>query len=149
MKTTWWLALSMLLASSCASTPVKGGNMSGLKERQMAKCPSAVPTAKTTVEDTADGVEVSIVGSAEGSEATIRDLSGEQAAVEVDLDKPSHTGEGTGGGVVGHCPILHLGTVVTVVNIPGGAKIIIKPKVAEKLADVRKTVHDRVDALPK
>jgi hypothetical protein len=106
-----------------------------------------VATAKTTVADTDDGVEVSIVGTGEGAEAKIRDLAGEQAEVEVDLDKPTHTGEGTGGGVVGHCPIVHLGTNITLLNVPGGVKVVMKPKVADKLADLKKTVHDRVDAL--
>jgi hypothetical protein len=148
MRTSWTLLLTPLaLLVACASAPQKGGNMAGLKERQMAKCPSAVATAKTSVADTDDGVEVSIVGTAEGAEAKIRDLAGEQAEVEVDLDKPTHTGEGTGGGVVGHCPIVHLGTNITLLNIPGGVKVVMKPKVADKLADLKKTVHDRVDAL--
>ena len=87
MRTSWTLLLTPLaLLVACASAPQKGGNMAGLKERQMAKCPSAVATAKTTVADTDDGVEVSFGGTGEGAEAKIRDLAGEQAEVEVDLD---------------------------------------------------------------
>ena len=40
-----------------------------------------------------------------------------------------------------------VGTNITLLNIPGGVKVVMKPKVADKLADLKKTVHDRVDAL--
>jgi hypothetical protein len=106
----------------------KGAEGSGVL--RMAHCPSAVAGAKTVVKDSKEGVIVTVTGPAD-KVAEIRSRAKHTADVAKKTDKPKaeHTGEGTGGGGIGRCPIVVEGdTTVDVKDVEGGVEVDVKAK---------------------
>jgi hypothetical protein len=111
--------------------------LGGQLPRQMRNCPSAVPSAKTSVESTRFGVELTITS----DDAGARDKIVELAKLQSDQKDPvwflpKHTGMHSGPGTMGRCPIIHADTDVTYKEIPNGVRI-----------DVTVSSHSRVIAL--
>jgi hypothetical protein len=99
----------------------------------MAHCPSAIEGAKTVVKDAKDGVVVTVTGPAD-KVAEIRARAkhtadvAKKSAAEAG-PKVEHSGGGTGGGALGHCPIVVEGdTSVDAKDVGGGAEITVKTK---------------------
>jgi hypothetical protein len=102
----------------------------GAGAKRMAHCASAVEGAKTTVKDTKDGVVVTITGPADKVNE-IRDRAKHTAEVakKSDAAKVQHSGEGTGGGGIGRCPIVVEGeTSVELKEIPTGVEATVTTK---------------------
>ena len=107
----------------------------GMGAMRMAHCPSAVEGAKTVVTDAKDGVVVTVTGPADKVDE-IRQRAKHTADVAKKLTggpeagpKVEHSGSGTGGGALGHCPIVVEGdTTVDVKDVAGGAAITVKTK---------------------
>jgi hypothetical protein len=58
-----------------------------------------------------------------------------------------HSGEGEGGGGLGNCPVVLADTVVVSQDIPGGAKLTVKPTKPEDLAKLKEVSKDRAAKL--
>jgi hypothetical protein len=104
----------------------------GMGAQRMAHCPSAVDGAKTAVKDAKDGVVITVTGPADKVDE-IRSRAkhtAEVAKMSADAGpKVEHSGGGTGGGALGHCPIVVEGdTTVDVKDVAGGAEISVKTK---------------------
>jgi hypothetical protein len=108
----------------------KAAGAEGAGAQRMANCPSAVEGAKTAVKDTKEGVLVTVTGPAD-KVAEIRSRAKHTADVakKADATKIEHTGEGTGGGGLGRCPIVVEGdTTVEIKEIEGGVEVDVKSK---------------------
>jgi hypothetical protein len=144
------LATCALMAPAIASakTP-QGGEMSGKQEHSMANCPSTAPTAKTRIENRKDGVALTVTGSDAGAVREIQRRASLQANVAVQPARGAieHTGEGTGSGQFGFCPGMEQGSVMTVDNLPDGARIVVRAQTGTDVAQLRKSTRDRLDRL--
>lgn len=108
----------------------KAAGAEGAGAQRMANCPSAVESAKTAIKDTKEGVLVTVTGAAD-KVAEIRTRAKHLADVskKADAGKIEHTGQGTGGGGLGRCPIVVDGdTTVDVKDIEGGVEADVKAK---------------------
>lgn len=117
---------SLLIACGSSSPPpaTPSGPMTGRLEHRMANCPNAVAGATTRVVDTADGVEVQISAADVTAKQRIRELSEVQAQQSEPVrSAPEHSGLHGGPGSIGHCPILHEGTRVTMTVTDAGATL--------------------------
>lgn len=95
---------------------------------KMAHCPSAVEGAKTTVKKGADAVVVTVVATGDDKVKEVR----ERAKHLIDASKAEgegkHSGDGTGGGGFGRCPVVLKDTTVTAKDVEGGSELTVKPK---------------------
>lgn len=111
---------------------------------KMAHCPSSVDGAATTVKDTKDGVEVSVVAKDEAATKTIRERAKlVVAAAKLDAEKVTHKGDGSGGGGFGRCPVVLKDTKVESKDVPGGVIFTVKPAKAADLAELKKETNER------
>lgn len=115
----------------------------GAGAHRMAHCASAVEGAKTAVKDTKDGVVVTITGPADRvAEIRSRAKHTADVAKKGDAAKVQHSGEGTGGGGVGRCPIVVEGeTAVDLKEIPNGVEATVTTK--KDIAALQKEAKDR------
>lgn len=115
---------------------------------KMARCPSAVDGALTTVTDAADGVVVTVAHPAKDA-ATVADIRKRAtellASAASQPNEVGHAGHGQGGGGFGRCPILVTDTVLASKEIDGGIEVSVKPKDAARLADVQREARARAD----
>jgi hypothetical protein len=134
-------ALLLLLPLACSNRHDERARtmstLDGQLPRQMRNCPSAVPSARTTVQPTKFGVELTITS----DDASARDKIVELAKLQADQKDPvwvvpQHSGMHGGPGTMGRCPIIHADTNVTYQEIPNGVRI-----------DVTVSSHGRVIAL--
>ncbi|WP_394849276.1 hypothetical protein LZC95_17745 [Pendulispora brunnea] len=114
---------------------------------KMAHCPSAIQGTKTTVKDTKDGVDVTVVAAKPkdaDTEKEIRERA--KALVEAAKQDPAtvhHTGSGTGGGGFGRCPVVLKDTTVTAKDAPGGSIFSVKASSPAGVAELRKEAKSR------
>lgn len=108
----------------------KAAGAEGAGTQRMAHCPSAVEGAKTALKDTKEGVLVTVTGPADKvAEIRSRAKHAAEVAKKPEAAKVEHTGEGTGGGGLGRCPIVVEGdTTVEVKEIDGGVEVDVKAK---------------------
>lgn len=109
----------------------KTAGAEGAGSQRMAHCPSAVEGARTTVKDLPDGVVVSVTATDPAKVTEIRERAKHTADVakKGDPARPEHSGDGTGGGALGRCPIVVEGeTTVGVIDVAGGAEIRVTTK---------------------
>ncbi len=95
----------------------------------MTNCPSAVKGAGTSLKEAADGVILDIIADDPAAIADIiarAHLNGSRG--EPSTSGPPHTGQHTGPGTLGHCPIVHVGTTITVEEIHGGVRVTVIAK---------------------
>ncbi len=116
---------------------------------KMKNCPNAVDGATTTIAKTADAVELTIVGKDDAAAAEIRSRAKMLVeAAKAPAGDVKHTGVGTGGGGMGHCPVVMQDTTVAAADVDKGTKITLKPTDATKLDWLNTTVTERNTALP-
>jgi hypothetical protein len=117
----------VLAACSSKPAPAPAPEPAGKLEHRMANCPTAVTSAATKVIDTPDGVDVVITATKPDAQERIRTLSNAQAEMgEPPFSDHQHTGLHGGPGWLGHCPIIHDETVVTVTTNEVGATLHIR-----------------------
>lgn len=108
----------------------KTAGAGGAGTHKMAHCPASVDGAKVAVKDAKDGVVVTVTGPAD-KVAEIRSRAKHIADVakKPEPKTPEHTGEGTGGGGIGRCPIDPEGDdTIDVKDVDGGVEATIKTK---------------------
>lgn len=116
---------------------------------QMMHCPSAAPGAVTAVKETKTAVVVSVTSKDKAQVAEIQKRAKHLATVDASADaEVKHTGEGTGGGGLGKCPVVMSDVTLKVKDIKTGTEITVTPKDAAKLAEVAKTAKDRAQSMP-
>jgi hypothetical protein len=115
----------------------------GAGTHKMANCPAAVEGAKTAVKDAKDGVVVTVTGPADkvaeirSRAKHIADVAKKGAPATV-----THTGQGTGGGGIGRCPIDPEGDdTVDVKEVAGGIEATVKTK--KDVAALQKETKER------
>ena len=104
----------------------KAAGAEGAGTQRMAHCPSAVDGASTVVKDIKDGVVVTVTSGEPTKTDDIRARAKHTAEVakKAEPKAPEHSGDGTGGGGLGRCPIVVEGeTTVSVKDVDGGAEI--------------------------
>jgi hypothetical protein len=124
-------------------TEAKSKDAVGAGAHRMAHCASAVEGAKTDVKDTKDGVVVTVTGPADKvSEIRERAKHTADVAKKPDAGKVQHSGEGTGGGGIGRCPIVVEGdTTVALKELPNGIEATVTTK--KDVAALQKEAKDR------
>ena len=126
-------------------------DMTGKKEHQMANCPSAVPGAKTAIEDRKDGVAVTVTAPAgdRAAQAEIRRRAHTQLEVGMQPERGAieHTGHGTGSGKFGYCPGMVQGTRVAVDDVPDGARLTVRATSEPQARSLQKMTRERLRLL--
>jgi TusA-related sulfurtransferase len=127
MKPHRLVGFLVLAACSSKPAPAPSPEPAGKLEHRMANCPTAVTSASTKVVDTPDGVDVVITATEPAAQERIRTLSNAQTEMgEPPVSDHQHTGLHGGPGWLGHCPIIHGDTVVTVTTNDTGATLHIR-----------------------
>jgi hypothetical protein len=120
----------------------------GAGNGKMSHCPSAVDGSSTAIKDGSGKGAFDVVVTAT-SEPAIKEIRVRARhlveASKLDAGEVAHTGDGTGGGGVGRCPVVMKDTVVTAKDIDGGAVLTVAPTRPETLAVVRHEAQDRVE----
>jgi hypothetical protein len=104
------------------------------------KCPSAAPGSTTTWKEIPDGVEVTVT--APGG-LPINDIRQRGTQIVAAAKEPGAGGSAADG--LAKCPIVVKDTIVTEVDVPGGATFTIKPSKPTALADLKKETKSRAD----
>ena len=138
-----------LLLAGCASTKSKSVEMTGQKEHAMANCPSATKGATTTVANIPDGVQLTVTAPGTVEQQEIRRRAQKQLAVGLSEQRGAieHTGEGTGSGKFGYCPGMIQDTVVSVDELPDGARITVRANQPSAIPRLQKDTAQRAEAL--
>ncbi len=142
-------AALLLALGGSALAKTTSEDMTGKKEHQMANCPSAVPEAKTTVENRKDGVVVTVTGTTAQARDEIRRRARTQLNVGMQPERGAieHTGKGTGSGKFGYCPGLIQGTRVAVDDVPDGARMTIRAKSEDEVQPLQTMTRQRLRQL--
>lgn len=113
----------------------------------MANCPSSVRGANTAVGMTTDGVDVTVTSLVPEATARIQELADLHARMGPPGSAVMHTGRHGGPGMMGHCPIVHHGTIVTVTNVVDGAVFHIRATDSARIEAIQREVQSRASAL--
>ena len=115
---------------------------------KMMHCPSAVDGAETKVEATDAAVKLTITSADKAKVAEIQKRAQHLASLTAEeTAEIKHTGQGTGGGALGKCPVVMDGTTLVVESNDQGAVISMTVADAAKLPDLAKTASARAVAM--
>jgi hypothetical protein len=137
-------AVSAPMAASSAA-PIVGAQTKSANK--LDACPSAVSGAKTALVEVPNGVELLVTAPDAAAQAEVRARA--LRTVEAARAEPAgaHTGDGTGSGSSGRCPVVLRGTRVTSVDIEGGVRITVLGARPEELDWLRRETRDRLAEL--
>lgn len=128
-----------------------GGTGSGAQDmvNKMMHCPSAVEGATTKVETGKESVVVTITAGDPAKAAEIRKRAKHLASLTSPGAAPElkHTGQGTGGGALGKCPVVMRDVTLKVEDQKDGSKVTVTPKNPATLTELGRISKDRADAL--
>ena len=128
-----------------------GGTGAGANEmvNKMKHCPSAVEGSTTRVEDGKGAVVVTITAGDPAKVAEIQKRAKHLASLTAPTAAPEvkHSGQGTGGGALGKCPVVMRDVTLKVEDQKDGAKVTVTPKNAATLSELVRVSKDRADAL--
>jgi len=115
---------------------------------KMRRCPSAVSGAETKVEEGKGTVVLTVTAKEPAQVAEIQKRAEHLDKVEGAPDAEiKHTGQGTGGGASGKCPVVMTDVTLEVEEQTDGVKITLTPKDASKASELARTASDRVNAM--
>jgi hypothetical protein len=139
-----------LLLAGCASTKATRVDMTGQKEHAMANCPSATQGASTSVANIPGGVQLTVTAPDTVQQQEIRRRAQTQLAMGTHAKHGAleHTGQGTGSGRFGYCPGMVEDTVVSVDELPDGARITVRANKTKNVALLQQDTFRRAEALP-
>ena len=116
---------------------------------KMANCPSAAPGATTAVKADKTSVTLTITAKDKAGIAEIQKRAKKLSSLDTSADADvKHTGEGTGGGQLGKCPVVMTDVTLKVKDSKTGTAITMTPKDKAKLADLATMAKDRVESMP-
>ena len=128
-----------------------GGTGSGANDmvNKMMHCPSAVEGATTRVETGKESVVVTVTTKEPAKAAEIQKRAKHLASLTAPTAAPEvkHSGQGTGGGALGKCPVVMRDVTLKVEELKDGAKVTVTPKNPATLSELGKISKDRADAL--
>ena len=110
---------------------------------KMAHCPSAVDGSKTVVKKAADTVVVTVTATGDAKVKDVRDRAKHLVEASKAEGAGKHTGDGTGGGGFGRCPVVLENTTVTAKDVEGGSELTVKPKDKAGLDALAKDAEER------
>ncbi|HEX9101563.1 MAG TPA: hypothetical protein VF997_05130 [Polyangia bacterium] len=136
----------LVFGSNALAKNTSNEDMTGKKEHQMANCPSAVPNAKTVIEDAKDGVVVTVTSAEAAARDEIRKRAHTQLNVGMQPERGAieHTGKGTGSGKLGFCPGMIQGTRVAVDDVPNGARLTVHATSEPQAQALQKSTRERL-----
>ena len=115
---------------------------------KMEHCPSSVAGATTKVEGGEGVIIVTVTAADEAATTEIRTRAGYLAGLERDADdEVKHSGEGTGGGALGKCPVVVAHATLAVEDVERGSKITMTPTKEGGLAELNALATERAAAL--
>ena len=116
---------------------------------KMANCPSAAPGATTAVKADKTSVTLTITAKDKAAIAEIQKRAKKLSTLDTSADADiKHTGEGTGGGQLGKCPVVMTDVTLKVKDSKTGTAITMTPKDKAKLADLEKLAVERAESMP-
>lgn len=124
---TLGIVFAVTLVAACkptAAPPAPSGPV-GQMEHKMGNCPAAVDGAVTAMARIEGGVALDITAQDLGAAREIVARARHADDGAPDPAARPHTGEHGGPGDLGHCPIVHTGTSVTVTEIGGGVRVVV------------------------
>jgi hypothetical protein len=142
--------LAILVTAACSSTPSHPTHPApiGQLEQGMRNCPSAVDGAVTKLRNQIGGVDLIITADAPVAQRRILELARLHARLgDPDGSAMEHTGRHGGPGDIGHCPVVHAATTVSVTPLPNGATIHIRALLAGDVRHLQTVISDRVARL--
>jgi hypothetical protein len=119
---------------------------------KMKNCPNAVAGAETKVapDKKKKFLTVSIVAKDEAATTEIRSRAHKLLdAAAAPAGEIKHTGERTGGGALGKCPVIVDGATAKVKDVKGGVEVALTPVAPKTLDEVATGVNERVTNMPK
>jgi hypothetical protein len=121
------IVFASILLTACKPTaaPPAPSGPPGHMEHQMGNCPAAVDGAVTAMARIEGGVSLDITAQDLGAAREIVARARHADDGPPDPAARPHTGEHGGSGDIGHCPIVHRGTTVTVTEIGGGVRVVV------------------------
>lgn len=139
-----WLGMALLGVALAAPSAWAKDSAAIVGGGHMQHCPTAVPGAKTEIQDTKDGVDITVTSKDAAKTEEIRKRA--KHVTESAKAEPTsvvHNGEGHGGGGLGLCEVVLKDTTVTEQDVDGGAKITVKPVKAVDLEWLKKETRSR------
>jgi hypothetical protein len=116
---------------------------------KMANCPSAAAGATTAVKADKAAVTVTVTAKEKEVIAEIQKRAKKLSTLDTSADADiKHTGEGTGGGQLGKCPVVMTDVTLKVKDLKNGSAITMTPKDKAKVADLEKMAKERAESMP-
>ncbi len=147
------LLLALISCTSRENTESHAQNrpramLTGTRPQRMRNCPSAVPSAVTTVTETTTGVDLVITAPDPDGRAKLASLARTQATLgDPRWFFPQHSGMHGGPGGQGFCPIIHANTTVTWEPIAEGVRIHIVARGTDQVTALQRATEARVRAM--
>ena len=116
----------------------------------MMNCPSAVESATTRLRMTSTGVDVMVTSQDPRARIDIVTLASYHARLEGGLTTwPAHSGFHGGPGTVGHCPIVHDRTAISLSPLTDGVTLHVTTDLPEHVTEVQTQTAQRLATLPR
>jgi hypothetical protein len=148
------IMLACVLAA-CSSRPApqpeaprQPSQRTGGLEHGMMNCPSAVEGARTRLRMTPDGVDVIVTAGDPGAQVEIVKLADFHARQDRFSEWPEHTGFHGGPGTIGHCPIVHDGTRVSLSPMLRGVVVHVTALTPDRVKAVQNETTERLASMP-
>ncbi len=115
---------------------------------KMEHCPSSVAGSTTTVAAVKTDVVVTVTSKDKAATAEIRARAAYLVGKnDADSSEVKHSGEGTGGGALGKCPVVLGSATLAAKDVKGGSAITMTPNEADGLAALTTMATERAAAL--
>ena len=133
-----------LATATATAMPPASASAASAKQGNMTHCPNAVEGATTDIKDTKEGVDITVTAKDDKATKDIRDRSKHLVdAAKAESATPKHTGEGSGGGQFGRCPVVMKNTGIEAKDVPGGSMISVKAKDPKEADWLRREAKER------
>ena len=122
--------------------------LSGNRPHKMQNCPVAVTGARTQVQRTPDGMMLTITAAAPEAQNEI--VMRTERSIAYGAHQPgqrAHNAHGGGPEVIGYCPLVLAGNVVTFGRVPDGVQIQMKARDPRDVPQLQARVEQRARAL--
>lgn len=130
------------------AAPLQPSQMTGALEHGMMNCPSAVADARTVVRDTERGVDVVVTTTDPAARVELIKLAHFHASQDRMSEWPEHTGKHGGPGTIGHCPILHDGTTITLSQTENGVILHVVARSSDRVRWLQEQTAARAASIP-
>ena len=123
--------------AAVVAAPARGGPDDPLAEK-LRHCPVAVAGSTTALQDTDDGIALTITAPGTAAATGIRRRAAHLVAFTAGQAKRTEQGGGGGGGFMQNCPVVTRATSITATDVTGGSRLDVHP-IGSLTADVLRT----------